>query len=128
MKYKLNATHKDNLEKLSRYLQNTTELKAKFDMAYYLDFCNGYNSTCGYIGCAIGHAPYAGIEIYEEESWGRYVTRVFGFVGKDSLFSFLFDSDWEYYDNTATGVSKRIDYFLDPVSYTHLTLPTTPYV
>ena len=34
-------------------------------------------------------------------------------AGKDSLFSFLFDSDWEYYDNTATGVSKRIDYFLD---------------
>ena len=31
-------------------------------------------------------------------------------------------------DPEKTSLEAAIDYALDPVSYTHLTLPTTPYV
>ena len=41
-------------------------------------------------------------------------------------FAISFDEEWENVD--CDDISLKIDKILEPVSYTHLTLPTTEYV
>lgn len=95
-----------NLEKLAVYLESD-ELKAEFDMGEYCEeeFFHGHE-TCGSVGCAIGHGPYAGIQKFRTESFKGYSDRVFGLDWND--WSHCFDCKWELRDNTARGAAARI--------------------
>lgn len=121
--------HRDNLKKLATYLLSG-KLKADFDMRYFSNDISIstragiYDPTCGSIGCAIGHGPYAGIPKIDE-AWDEYAERVFGVESHPScpthrIFGWLFGSKWTDIDNTPEGAAKRIIYYLkhEDIPYT----------
>lgn len=111
----LSAYHEDNLRKLAAYLLSG-ELKAKFDMDQFTGHSFDIESeatTCGSVGCAIGHGPDAGIPKATNETWYEYAERVFGVDDDNFLYSWCFDMRWTTLDNTANGAGKRILYMLD---------------
>ncbi len=97
----------ENLKKLSSYLKG--ELKADFNMANYAALV--YNTTCGSVGCAIGHGPYAGIPKYKEEHWIDYSFRVFNISSND--WYWCFSADWASTDNAALSAATRIDWLIE---------------
>lgn len=117
-----------NLLTLADYLEGPT-LKAAFDMENYgqcrYDYPDLPDDTCGSVGCAVGHGPYAGIpKILSDtgyitlpcaphlESWPTYSQRAFGVEPFSNQWSYLFDSRWCRHDNTPTGAAQRIRTFL----------------
>ena len=99
-----------NLETLSKYLKSGN-LKADFDMENFTPRGNEYSATtCGSVGCAVGHGPYAGIEKFDYEDWHQYQDRVFELDEDNWLW--CFSSGWELVDNTPEGAAERIDYML----------------
>jgi hypothetical protein len=142
--------NKKNLLQLATYLLSGN-LKAAFDMEDTTEWgsCPDNNellfkmneaTTCGSVGCALGHGPYAGIEKYQEENWPSYQERAFGLdkYGGGSEFAWVFHESWARVDNTPEGAGKRILYLLKyglpdncdlqrnglyPLSYTDLSLP-----
>lgn len=103
--------NKENLKKLADYLLSG-ELKAKFDMRIYDDASIGYHTTCGTIGCAAGHGPYAGCGLkIPYEAWYEYIIRVFD-IGFDEL-EWCFAAKWICVDNTPEGAAKRILYMIE---------------
>ena len=102
--------NRENLRKLSDYLKGP--LKAEFDMDVYTkkEWCT---QTCGTIGCAAGHGPYAGVPKFDSESWTTYVSRAFGLGIADWSRQWCFSSNWVGVDNTPLGAAKRIDYLLE---------------
>lgn len=132
-----NEEQKNNLRKLAEYLQLPV-LKAKFSMLTYDDnhlrpWSHSLKKhTCGTVGCAIGHGPYA-TEIFKgpAESWNDYCLRVFGIdpnpeVEDDDEYNkhpdrlaymFMFVDTWGMSNNelcwTAQQAAKRIEYFLE---------------
>lgn len=104
-----------NLERLASYLEQQPETGGdiEFSMDDYvlehsLDSAGEDDTTympdCGSGGCAIGHAPYAGITKRETESWPSYERRAFGSEVRD----WCFNSRWEFVDNTPHGAAARI--------------------
>lgn len=109
----LSDFQKSNLRKLSKYLRGG-HLTAEFDMGCYCEeaFPITVDGTCGSVGCAVGHGPYAGIPWKGETNWPTYSDN--NLVDSDNyLWGFLFSSDWEDYDNTPEGAADRIDFVLD---------------
>jgi hypothetical protein len=112
--------HRTNLLKLATYLLSGN-LKADFDMSEFQDkeqetalICHKTMfHTCGTIGCALGHGPYADIP-KNMISWWEYSKDNFGcgMAYNYSLWSFLFNDAWSDIDNTPEGAGKRILYFL----------------
>lgn len=102
---------KENLLKLATYLMSG-DLKADFDMDRFDDRHTepAVKKTCGTVGCAVGHGPYAGIRKYATESWMEYSNRAFKL--SDSEWYFCFGANWAQIDNTAKGAGKRILYLL----------------
>jgi hypothetical protein len=98
--------HYANRETLATYLL-AGHLQALFDMA---EFCEADRSlfadTCGSVGCAIGHGPYAGVEKHAEEDWDQYSHRVFGL--ELAAWAWCFSSRWRDTDNTPEGAALRI--------------------
>lgn len=97
----------ENLRTLADYLLRP-KLEASFDMNEYAE--NGYtpHMTCGSVGCAVGHGPYAGILPLAGELWHQYSDRAFG---ADTV-EWCFSSTWRRYDNTPEGAAHRILYLL----------------
>lgn len=123
--YKIDITQeqRDNLKKLADYLLSGN-LRAEFDMENFSESHQHPDSkTCGSVGCAVGHGPYAGIMKDEYETWNSYSSRVFGcgvISTNHMLFTWCFDSDWKVVDNTSKGAAKRVLYVLKngvPVNY-----------
>jgi hypothetical protein len=115
-----NEEQQTNLRTLANYLLSG-DLKAKFDMFLYSELGHlSYGVDCGTVGCAVGHGPYAGIEKYPGEEWGKYANRVFG-SGESKIFSHLWASRWKQYDNTPEGTANRILAFLDQMEKGTLT-------
>lgn len=103
--------YRDNLKKLANYLTNG-ELKAMFDMLRFTDGKQEKEAnTCGTVGCAVGHGPFAGIKKLSHETWHEYSCRCF--APRDEMFTFMFDGNWKYLDNTSTGAANRIMYALE---------------
>lgn len=102
----------ENLKKLSAYLKSGN-LKASFSMYDYAQSSHLTRTTCGSVGCAVGHAPFVGIEKFPNEAWGMYSVRVFGINNTDLVWDFLFSAKWVKFDNTSLGASLRIDYYLE---------------
>ena len=99
-----------NLETLSKYLKSG-KLKADFDMENFTPRGNEYSATtCGSVGCAVGHGPYAGIEKFDYEGWVQYSMRVLKLEKNEWIW--CFSEKWARVDNTPLGAAARIDYML----------------
>lgn len=98
--------NKENLLKLADYLEGP--LKAAFDMSLYSDGLS--DTVCGSVGCALGHAPYAGINKLETEEWLSFSFRVFDINPAQQLFLFAFH--WNVHRNSPVETAKRIRYFV----------------
>ena len=111
----LNEEHEANLRKLAAYLRQP-KLMAEFDMSAFDSHHSSQRrnlTTCGSIGCAVGHGPYAGIQKYMGEEWGRYSERVFGLVVSNPNWMWCFDANWEVSDNSPVGAANRIETLLN---------------
>lgn len=110
----MNARQRKNLGRLAEYLAAPGPKPARFDMAHYADTAHIDSTECGTVGCAVGHAPFAGIRKWPTESWHSYVERALGcspFEGFD--FDWCFASWWALVDNTPEGAALRIRYLLE---------------
>lgn len=109
----ITSEQRSNLKKLADYLLSG-KLKAIFNIKTFSAglFFDIKETTCGTIGCAIGHGPYAGIPKHVDEDWYDYARRVF--IGDNTLsYDWLFSSAWYDYDNTPEGTAKRILHTLE---------------
>lgn len=104
----MSLNRRSNLIKLARYFQKG-DLQAAFDMYDWCGEDSDY-ATCGSVGCAVGHGPYAGIRKHMGDSWRAYAYNFVDIYSDD--FDFLFGHTWSQYDNTPTGVVRRISYYL----------------
>jgi hypothetical protein len=101
-----------NLRRLATYLwhlsTSTFIRHHKFDMLQYSDSatCDRERNNCGTVGCALGHAPYAGIAKHTGEDWDEYCNRQFDVYSE--LWRAFFSSNWVEVDNTPRGAAKRI--------------------
>lgn len=69
-------------------------------------------TQCGFVACAIGYSPNAGIEKFENESWYYYSERVFPLDKK--VKDFLFSHVWGVTKfRGPLDVVNRIDWVLD---------------
>jgi len=127
-----------NLRKLAEYLERLPADYRHFEMSTYASLSVGSStpttrqlieleanrindyaldvrgvvsqSGCGYVACAVGHGPAAGISpLATHEVWTSYSLRVFGSAAEDWCFSAL----WTDYDNTHRGAAARIRWLLD---------------
>ena len=102
--------NKDNLRTLAEYLLRP-KLEARFDMASYAETFNR-RTTCGTVGCAVGHGPYAGIKKLLNENWLEYTERVFVIPSGLTEATWCFSSAWALFDNTPEGAAHRILYLV----------------
>lgn len=115
--------YRQNLLKLADYLSKFQAApERQFDMSVFDPSRKAHStqSTCGSVGCAIGHGPYAGIPKQCRESWIHYWQRVFlppkhfdCFADETDPWAWCFSEDWVSMDNTAAGAAKRIYWLLD---------------
>lgn len=104
----------------------------KFDMDFYrkaygvkgrpiylLSPCHFYSpNDCGTVGCALGYFPLSAVPGTEPIasdfcktlpdilSWKYYRRRVVG--EQDEIWDFVFNSHWQFVDNTPTGAAARL--------------------
>jgi hypothetical protein len=131
---KLTTAQRARLEKLAAYLEGLPKRYRHFDMGEYMGDCdlgavidyalnNGGVQKCGTVACAVGHGPAAGILVpkrlvtkgsFAPVSWNAYSELFVGNLALDPdyRFSWLFEGDWELYDNTHYGAAARIRYLL----------------
>jgi len=120
------AEHELNLLKLADYLFELARPnvlligvpRARFSMAVFTEdegWSDGKRTTCGTIGCAVGHGPYAGIPKRADEIWVQYAGRVFGIAPhiKEDEWEWCFSDKWAGIDNTPKGAAQRIMWLLD---------------
>lgn len=101
----MEAEYESNLRRLAAYLLGG-ELKAKFDMLWFDDGGALSLTECGSVGCAVGHAPFAGIAKRKAEGWAAFSRRVFNLP--DDEWSWCFGGRWSDTDNTPAGAARRI--------------------
>ena len=105
-----------NLRKAIAYLRSG-KLKADFDMDFFTEakFLSVENkrTTCGSVGCVIGHMPYAGIEKFKDENWLDYSERIFGISMFSKEWCWCFSSSWHPIDNMPQGAADRIEWMLE---------------
>lgn len=116
--------HRKNLETLRDFLRiNAEALKAasSFNMRSFLNgtdspFCDSLKYQCGTIACAIGWTPvatgYCSLKGNNAISWKTYCNVVFGIDFYSSEAQWMFDLEWESFDNTPEGAAERIDCYL----------------
>lgn len=107
-----------NLLKLAAGLRGP--LTAEFNMATMhsgavLSFV-GY-SSCGSVGCALGHGLYLIEPRLRFESWENYYLRVYGLDVNDpqgdAEWEWCFSEDWSMVDNSPEGAADRIEYLVE---------------
>ncbi len=118
--------NKENLLKLAKFLDELPEDYKHFYMSDWVCDHEGYEKSpselkkvnikgCGYVACAIGHAPQAlGLsleEVSEFPDWELFINHYFKI--ERSAEHWMFGPHWTYIDNTPKGAAKRIRYFLE---------------
>jgi len=118
-----------NLKKLSPYLHGYSKMEVKlaeFGMRSYASGNIGDDAiSCGTAGCAVGHAPYAGILKTNKEGWTKYSHRALidedaDYKNSYNAWAWCFSGAWGNVDDTANGAACRIDYLLEhgiPLSF-----------
>jgi hypothetical protein len=112
----------ENLNKLSDYLwKGEFPEGTHFDMCTYCAKGMQTQPTCGSVGCAVGHGPYAGIEKIPGEGFSEYCERCFGcgLFSDFGAWDWCFSGKWEDVDNTAKGAAKRIQWLLEKGTPSH---------
>ena len=101
--------NKKNLMKLAAYL-GAGHLRAKFDMNSFDDGekWDQERTTCGTVGCALGHGPYAGVRKRETEGWEEYGDRAIGLSMLSDEWDWCFSYNWASVDGSAISAAKRI--------------------
>ena len=130
--HELEQRHIENLTKLANYLEKLPP--ENFDMFQFFAegdademSIDGYaflrplevtprQQRCGFVACAVGHGPDAGIPVKPEHSnWHKYMRDQL--IGTDhnliELESWLFSSGWAKCDNTTQGAVRRIRHLLE---------------
>ena len=102
----LEPKYEQNLRRLAAYLLG--DLVGAFEMNTIDDDSgvSGERTNCGSCGCAVGHAPYAGIAKQRGEDWSEFSARVFNLV--EEQWAWCFSADWSDIDNSPEGAAKRI--------------------
>ena len=123
----MNEQQRENLRILSDYLiklDNEPDLSpVEFGMgSFFLDPDTAERGVkvarrprhgCGTSACAVGHGPFAGVEIPDGVlSWDTYTYECFGVSMGGLEWEFLFSPCWVSVDNTPRGAGMRIRYFL----------------
>lgn len=127
--------NRENLAKLAKVLDNTSQ--SVFDMKEYLVNENEeiLSSTraegCGVIGCALGTAFINNIGDTSYRDWSEYCDKNF-FSYNGIEFTWCFDAQWHYVDNTPQGAAKRIRYLIKhgkaPYNTTRQLFGRDPYI
>lgn len=106
--------NKENLKLLRDYLRRPV-LQAHFDMRQFDDdrVDELVRTTCGTVGCALGHATYAVTPKRKGEDWDDYSKRALGIEELSDEWLWCFSDQWADVDNTPTGAAARIDYLLE---------------
>jgi hypothetical protein len=99
----------ENRRRLIKYLEEG-RLRSRFDMRNFTQTAIGgeYETDCGTVGCAIGHAPHAGIVKTDFENWYQYSDRAFGLKEDSPQWMYCFCPDWSGFDNTPQGAAARL--------------------
>lgn len=92
---------------LENYLKGDLKDGVAFTMAMFSRTSN-YSEDCGTAGCAVGHAPYAGIKKFHTEDWREYARRALWTTPDEYLW--LFAGYW-YASRypTAKDVAERLE-------------------
>jgi hypothetical protein len=109
-----NGIDRENLQKLATYLAyGELPEDVRFDMEFFTDG-NQLAPVCGAAGCAVGFAPFAGIEKGWEETFSEYCDRtLIDFQARDGgPWDWCF-GNWKDVDNTPFGAAKRIQKLLN---------------
>jgi hypothetical protein len=111
----INGIDRENLQRLATFLMhgNGVSKGVEFNMRWYTKEERQEDIVCETSGCAVGFAPFAGIEKTPFESWNDYCKRTLIESTYDDAWYWCFASDWSLIDNTREGAAKRIQYFLD---------------
>lgn len=103
-----------NMLKLAEGLESGIVLEfagkpVRFDMRNYgqSGCVISEETTCGSVGCAVGHATYFVEPKLEGEDWLQYAVRVLGPM-REREFDYCFGQDWAATDNTRAGAAQRI--------------------
>lgn len=114
----LDRKRERNLRQLATYLWHLPKSRFgkthQFSMSQFDNniFKSEANSTdCGTAGCAVGHAPYAGIHKKLGETWTEFSERQLFCATSPSEYAryqFLFGYSWRAKDNTPRGAARRI--------------------
>lgn len=83
----------------------------KFTMEVYSSGGSQRETICKTAGCAVGWAPFFGIDKQRKEGFVSYSQRVFS-LGESS-WEYLFSYKWEDVDNSRRGAGLRIKYYLE---------------
>lgn len=128
MNENINTRKFENLKTLAKYLEDLEINGLKFSMERYHDYGNFMSDIdlldCGTGGCAVGHAPYAGIEKLKGEDFTSYSHRTLVPVDhglpmseiddqQQDIWDWLFSDDWAAIDDTPEGAAARIRAFID---------------
>lgn len=122
-------TNRRRLKLLANYLLNLPKNYKHFDMSRYFYAPDNYlfqpinakyelirkDISCETSACALGHAPSISdtFSPINNEDWEEYCSRIFSIRPHNTLWSWLFNADWDNFDNTPTGAALRIYYYLD---------------
>jgi hypothetical protein len=111
----INGIDRENLQRLATFLMhgNGVSKGVEFNMRWYMKEERQEEIVCKTSGCAVGFAPFAGIEKTPFESWNDYCKRTLIESTYDDPWHWCFSADWGMIDNTREGAAKRIQYFLD---------------
>lgn len=110
----LSEKHRANLLKLAEYLEKLPVDYRNFDMMLYSSRARfaAPQTSCGSVGCAIGHGPDANIPALKNEDWTKYSSRAFIPSTQYSMWRWCFSPEWAFVDNTPQGAAKRIRWLL----------------
>lgn len=107
-----------NLQKLATFLAYDESIKdTQFDMEKFTDYNRKTEIPlwqyieCHTAGCAIGWAPFAGIDKFQFESWFQFSCRTL--TDETSVWDYMFSNQWSSVDNTRLGAAKRIQRIID---------------
>lgn len=104
---------RQNLITLAKGLLTIDVPGVEFNMSQFTNRSNVDEATdCGTAGCAVGWAPFFGIEKSPMEEWYSFCRRSFGVSMTTQNGIFLFGTEWYGVDNSKNGAAKRIIYAL----------------
>lgn len=102
--------YRDNLAKLADGILRIPS--DNFDMEHFSSSNDADENGCGSCGCIIGHAPSILHISKVGYDWDDYSEHITGLTSYSLGWSWMFDYDWKFLDNTTEGAAFRMRFFL----------------